>query len=96
MLNSQKKSILKKITNYDKGGIFMTNPLPKKKRKISQMQIENNENNSVNSSVISGKKRMNSIRLSDLLTGKISMKPSKETGGRYIKRGNKCHFQCNC
>ena len=57
--------------------------------KISQMQIENNENNSVNSSVISGKKRMNSIRLSDLLTGKISMKPSKETGGRYIKRDSK-------
>ena len=41
MLNSQKKSILKKITNYDKGGIFMTNPLPKKKRKTIKMQTEN-------------------------------------------------------
>ena len=41
MLNSQKKSILKKITNYDKGGIFMTNPSPKKKRKTIKMQTEN-------------------------------------------------------
>jgi chromosome segregation ATPase len=41
MLNSQKKSILKKITNYDKGGIFMTNPSLKKKRKTIKMQTEN-------------------------------------------------------
>ena len=56
--------------------------------RISQMQKDNKEEDNLTSSVISGKKRFNSIRFSELLSEKISMRPSRETGTN-VKRDSK-------
>ena len=62
--------------------------------RISQMQNDiNTNNNDINmnltSSDITLKKRQNSIRLSELLSEKISMRPSKDNGIGYTKRDSK-------
>ena len=60
--------------------------------RISQMQLDNNNNeinNNITSSEISLKKMQNSLRLSELLSEKISMRPSKENGGGVTKRDSK-------
>ena len=62
--------------------------------RISQMQNDiNTNNNDINmnltSSDITLKKRQNSIRLSELLSEKISMRPSKDNGISYTKRDSK-------
>ena len=58
--------------------------------RISQMQIDNNNNDiNLTSSEITLKKRQNSFRLSELLSEKISMRPSKNNGKGYTKRDSK-------
>ena len=58
--------------------------------RISQMQIDNNNNDiNLTSSEITLKKRQNSFRLSELLSEKISMRPSKDNGKGYTKRDSK-------
>ena len=62
--------------------------------RISQMQNDiNTNNNDINmnltSSDITLKKRQNSIGLSELLSEKISMRPSKDNGIGYTKRDSK-------
>ena len=62
--------------------------------RISQIQNDiNTNNNDINmnltSSDITLKKRQNSIRLSELLSEKISMRPSKDNGIGYTKRDSK-------
>ena len=56
--------------------------------RISQMQIDNKENDNMTSSIISGQKKPNTIRLSELLSEKISVRPSRDTGPP-IKRDSK-------
>ena len=56
--------------------------------RISQMQIDNKENDNMTSSIISGQKKPNTIRLSELLSEKISVRPSRDTG-HPIKRDSK-------
>ena len=57
--------------------------------RISQMQLNNQENDNITSSIISAQKNKNTMRLSELLSEKISMRPSRDTGGPYIKRDSK-------
>ena len=58
--------------------------------RISQMQIDNNNNDiNLTSSEITLKKRQNSVRLSELLSEKISMRSSKNNGKGYTKRDSK-------
>jgi len=56
--------------------------------RISQMQIDNKENDNMTSSIISGQKKPNTMRLSELLSEKISVRPSRDTG-HPIKRDSK-------
>ena len=56
--------------------------------RISQMQIDNKENENMTSSIISGQKKPNTMRLSELLSEKISVRPSRDTGPP-IKRDSK-------
>ena len=56
--------------------------------RLSQIEKDDKENDNITSSVVSGKKRQNSIRLSELLSEKISIRPSKDTGIN-IKRDSK-------
>ena len=56
--------------------------------RISQMQIDNKENENMTSSIISGQKKPNTMRLSELLSEKISVRPSNDTG-HPIKRDSK-------
>ena len=56
--------------------------------RISQMQIDNKENDNMTSSIISGQKKPNTMRLSELLSEKISVRPSRDTGPP-IKRDSK-------
>ena len=53
--------------------------------RISQMQIDNKDNENLTSSEITGKQRNNSMRLSELLSEKISVRPSRD----YVKRDSK-------
>ena len=53
--------------------------------RISQMQLDNKDNENLTSSEITEKQRKNSIRLSELLSEKISVRPSRD----YVKRGSK-------
>ena len=57
--------------------------------RISQMQIDDKENNYMTSSVISAQKKQNTIRFSEILSEKISMRNSKEADEPYIKRDSK-------
>ena len=56
--------------------------------RISQIQIDNKENDNMTSSIISGQKKPNTMRLSELLSEKISVRPSRDTGPP-IKRDSK-------
>ena len=56
--------------------------------RISQMEIDNKENDNITSSIISGQKKKNTMRLSDLLSEKISVRPSRDTGPP-VKRDSK-------
>ena len=53
--------------------------------RISQMQLDNKDNENLTSSEITGKQRNNSMRLSELLSEKISVRPSRD----YVKRDSK-------
>ena len=53
--------------------------------RISQMPFDNKENENLTSSEITGKQRNNSMRLSELLSEIISVRPSRD----YVKRDSK-------
>ena len=57
--------------------------------RISQLQIDDKENNNMTSSIISAQKKQNTIRFSEILSEKISMRMSKGGDEPYIKRDSK-------
>ena len=57
--------------------------------RISQLQIDDKENNNMTSSIISAQKKQNTIRFSEILSEKISMRMSKGGDEPFVKRDNK-------
>ena len=57
--------------------------------RISQLQIDDKENNNMTSSIISAQKKQNTIRFSEILSEKISMRMSKGGDEPFVKRDSK-------